>query len=166
MSSHFLFLFLPRSREPDVIHCVSRFLSERFMSPNPFRCFLIVSLIALSVACARASDNPLFHSTDPLAPRDEWGILHQTPTLYPTDFSHRHSYRIYYYFKSGRELLADPAYVGALQVCLRNRGYYCGPIDGIMSDEVSDAIARLQKNHTQRVTGRLTVPVRRALRLP
>ena len=136
------------------------------MSPNPFRCFLIVSLIALSVACARASDDPLFHSTDPLAPRDEWGVLHQTPVLYPTDFSYRHSYRIFYYFKSGRELLTDPAYVGALQVCLRNRGYYCGPIDGIMSEDVSDAIARLQKNHTQRVTGRLTVPVRRALHLP
>ena len=136
------------------------------MSSNPIRCFLIVSLIALSVAGARASDDPLFHSTDPLAPRDEWGVLHQTPTLYPTDFFHRHSYRIYYYFKSGRELLADPAYVGALQVCLRNRGYYCGPIDGIMSEDVSDAIARLQKNHAQRVTGRLTVPVRRALHLP
>ena len=149
-----------------MIHCVNRLLSERFMSPNPFRCFLIVSLIALSVACARASDDPLFHSTDPLAPRDEWGVLHQTPTLYPTDFSHRHPYRIFYSFHSGKELLTDPAYVGALQVSLRNRGYYCGPIDGIMSEEISDAIARLQKNHAQRVTGRLTVPVRRALHLP
>ncbi len=54
----------------------------------------------------------------------------------------------------------------ALQVVMRNRGYYCGPIDGIMSEEVSDAIARVQKNHVQRVTGRLTVPVRRALNLP
>lgn len=136
------------------------------MSPNPFRCFLIVSLVALSVVCVRASDDPLFHSTDPLAPRDQWGVLHQMPILYPTDFSYRHSYRIFYYFKSGRELLTDPAYVGALQVCLRNRGYYCGPIDGVMSDGISDAIARLQKNHTQRVTGKLTVPVRRALHLP
>jgi hypothetical protein len=149
-----------------VIYYVSYFLLERFMSPNPLRCFLIISLIALSVACARASDEPLFHSTDPLAPRDEYGVLHQTPTLYPTDYSYRHSARIYYYFKSGRELLTDPAYVAALQVSLRNRGYYCGPIDGINSEEISDAIARLQKNHTQRVTGRLTVPVRRALHLP
>lgn len=158
--------FCAGSREPDVIHCVSRFLSERFMSPNPFRCVLIISLIALSVVCARASDDPLFHSTDPLAPRDEWGILHQTSTLYPTDFSPRYSHRFFYYLMSRHELLADPAYVGALQVCLRSRGYYCGPIDGIMSEEVSDAIARLQKNHTQRVTGRLTVPARRALYLP
>jgi len=149
-----------------VIHYVSRFLSERFMSSNPFRCFLVVLLIALSATGACASDDPLFHSTDPLAPRDEWGVLHQMPTLYPTDFFHRHPYRIYYYFHSGKELVADPAYVSALQVSLRNRGYYCGPIDGIMSEEVSDAIAHLQKNYTQRVTGRLTVPVRRALRLP
>ena len=136
------------------------------MSSNSIRHLLIVSLIAYSVACARASDDPLFHSRDPLAPRDEWGVLHQTKYLNPVDYAHRHPYRLYYYFHSGKELLADPAYVGALQVCLRNRGYYCGPIDGIMSEEVSLAIAQLQKNHTQRVTGTLTVPVRRALHLP
>jgi hypothetical protein len=136
------------------------------MAPNSFRRFLFVSLLALSAVCTRASDDPLFHSTDPLAPRDEWGVFHQTPTLNSTDFFPRHGHRIYYYFKSGEELLADPAYVAALQVCLRNRGYYCGPIDGINSEVVTEAIARLQKNHTQRVTGRLTVPVRRALHLP
>ena len=136
------------------------------MSQTPLRrCLLIVSLIALSLVCARA-DDPLFHSTDPLAPRDEWGVLHQTPSLSATDFLPRHGYRIYYNFKSGRELLTDPAYVSALQVILRNRGYYCGPIDGINSEEVTDAIARVQKNYAQRVTGTLTVPVRRALRLP
>jgi hypothetical protein len=136
------------------------------MSTNLIRHFAIALLLGLSVSSARASDDPLFHSTDPLAQRDEWGVLHQMPSLYPTDYSYRHSHRIYYYFKSGRELLTDPAYVGALQVSLRNRGYYCGPIDGINSEEISDAIARLQKNHTQRVTGKLTVPVRRALHLP
>jgi hypothetical protein len=149
----------------DVIHFVRYFLPT-FMFSNSFRCLLTVSLIACSVACARASDDPLFHSTDPLAPRDEWGVLHQTKYVNPIDYAHRHSHRLYYYFHSGKELLADPAYVGALQVCLRNRGYYCGPIDGINSEEVSDAIARLQKNHAQRVTGTLTVPVRRALHLP
>jgi len=142
------------------------FFQNEFMSPNPFRCFLIVSLIALSVAGARASDNPFFHSTDPLAPRDFWGVLHQSSTLHPPDFYRRHNSRTDYYFISGRKLLTDPAYVGALQVSLRNRGYYCGPIDGIMSEDVSDAIARLQKSHSQRVTGELTVPVRRTLHLP
>ena len=136
------------------------------MSPNPFRCVLIVSLIALSAACARASDDPWFHERDPLAPRDEWGVLHQTPNLYSTDFARRYSNRYAYYLMSRRELLADPAYVAALQVCLRNQGYYCGPIDGINSEAVSEAIARMQKNHTQRVTGTLTVAVRRALHLP
>jgi hypothetical protein len=137
------------------------------MFPNPFRRLLIIALIALSVAGARAADDhPFFHSTDPLAPRDEWGVLHQMRDVNQVDYAHRASHRVYYYFKSGPELLKDPAYVGALQVCLRNRGHYCGPIDGVMSDEVSDAIARLQKNHAQRVTGRLTVPVRRALHLP
>jgi Putative peptidoglycan binding domain len=161
---HILF-FCARSRRLNVIHSISHSFTT-IMFSNPFRCFLIVSLIALSVASARASDDPLFHSTDSLAPRDEWGVLHQMPTLYPTDFSYRSGYRTYYYLKSGRELLTDPAYVGALQVCLRNRGYYCGPIDGVMSEEITDAIARLQKNHAQRVTGKLTVPVRRALHLP
>ena len=136
------------------------------MSSNPFRYFLIVSLVAFSVACARASDDPFFHETDPLAPRDNWGILHQGKTVYQVDYAHRDWNRVYYYFKSGRELLADPAYVGALQVSLRNRGYYCGPIDGVMTENVSEAIARCQKNNTQRVTGTLTVAVRRVLCLP
>lgn len=129
-----------------------------------YRC--VIALFLGLVAPSVLADKPLFHSTDPLAPRDEWGVLHQSPNLNQTDFFPRHHYRIYYNFKAGYELLRDPAYVGALQVALRNRGYYCGPIDGIMSEEISDAIARLQKNHAQSVTGRLTVPVRRALRLP
>jgi hypothetical protein len=136
------------------------------MSTNLIRHFAIALLLGLCVLPARAWDDPFFHSTDSLAPRDSWGVLHQTPKLYPTDFYYRHSFRPNYYFNSGRTLLADPAYVGALQVCLRNRGYYCGPIDGIMSEGVSDAIARFQKHHVQSVTGTLTVPVRRALHLP
>ncbi len=131
-------------------------------------CFsaVVLALGLIAASGVRASDDPLFHSTDPLVPRDEWGVFHQTPTLYPTDFAPHSGVRFFYYLRSGRELLKDPAYVGALQVCLRNRGYYCGPIDGVMSDEISDAIARLQKNHAQRVTGRLSIPVRRALHLP
>jgi hypothetical protein len=137
------------------------------MLSNFLRCFAIVlSLLVSALPAFALDDHPLFHSTDPLAPRDEWGVLHQSPSLYPTDFAHRSGSRWYFYFKSRHELLADPAYVGALQVVLRNRGYYCGPIDGVMSSEVSDAIARVQKNHAQRVNGRLTVPVRRALNLP
>ena len=128
---------------------------------------LLLVITALVAAPAFASvDDPLFHSENPLAPRDEWGRLHQVPTVIPTDYEHRSGSRLYYYFKSRHELLRDPAYVASLQTVLRNRGYYCGPIDGIMSDLVSEAIAKVQKNYVQRVDGQLTVPVRRALNLP
>jgi peptidoglycan hydrolase-like protein with peptidoglycan-binding domain len=60
----------------------------------------------------------------------------------------------------------QPAYVGSMQTALRRRGYYRGPIDGIFSPEVADAIARLQKNYSLRVTGTLTDSVRRALHMP
>ena len=128
--------------------------------------FAIGLLFGLGAISALGADEPLFHSTNPLAPRDEWGVLHQMPNVDATDYFPRSGSRWYYYFKSRHELLRDPAYVASLQVVLRNRGYYCGPIDGIMSEDVSFAIARVQKNYVQRVTGTLTVPVRRALNLP
>ena len=126
-----------------------------------------VVLLALSTMAVRASDeDPLFHSENPLSPRDEWGRLHQMPNVDETDYFHRDGSRWYYYFKSRHELLRDPAYVTSLQTVLHQRGYYCGPIDGIMSDLVSDAMARAQRNYNQRVDGHLTVPLRRALNLP
>ena len=148
-----------------MVYFGSRFPFTTIMHTNFIhRCVVgfFLGLVAASVSLG----DPFFHETDPLAPRDEWGLLHQTPNLNHTDFFPRHGHRIYYNFKAGYELLRDPAYVAALQGCLRRRSYYCGPIDGIMSDEVTDAIAKCQKNHAQRVTGRLTVAVRRVLRLP
>ena len=103
---------------------------------------------------------------DPLAQRDEWGLLHQTSALNPTDYEPRLQDRFWYYFKSRNWAMSDPAYVGSLQVALRRNGYYCGPIDGVFSDNVSYAIARLQKNHSMPVDGTLTIDVRRALHLP
>jgi hypothetical protein len=126
---------------------------------------LLAAFVAAS-ASANLDDDPIFHSSNPLAPRDEWGRLHQMPNVDATDYFPRSGSRWYYYFKSRHELLRDPAYVASLQVVLRNRGYYCGPIDGVMSDLVSDAIARMQKNYVQRVTGTLTIPARRALNMP
>ena len=125
----------------------------------------IVGLFALLPA-AQAWDHRLFHSTDSLAARDEYGLLHQSPAVNHTDFAPRYPWRPLYYTESGRELSGKPAYVGALQAALRRLGYYCGEIDGVFGPEVSDAIARMQKNHSMRVTGTLTVPVRRALFLP
>ena len=124
-------------------------------------------LLAVGVFAESASADSIFRSVDPLAARDEWGILHQMPTVLPTDLERRRFYtRLTYNMQSGRGLSKDPAYVGALQTALRRNGYYCGEIDGIFSAEVIDAIARLQKNYSMKVTGNLTLAVRRALRLP
>ena len=112
------------------------------------------------------SDKPFLHSTDALAPRDEWGLLHQSAVLSDVDFAPRYSWRPLYWLESGQQLSTQPAYVGALQRDLTRLGYYCGPVDGVFSPAVSEAIAKLQKNYSQRVNGRLTVPVRRATHLP
>jgi hypothetical protein len=133
---------------------------------------LIIVAIGLRTASAQIMEtlnyeDPFFHHTDSLAARDDIGLLHQSrTTVNETDFARRHHWRPLYYFESGRELIAQPAYVGALQRDLARLGYYCGPIDGVFSDEMSDAIASLQKNYSMRVTGTLTIPVRRVLHLP
>ena len=132
---------------------------------SPIRLFVAAVLVGLCVTPAFALDEPLFHFPDPLAARDEWGLLTQGP-LNPTDFERREAWRLFYYSQSGKTLSSDPAYVGALQVGLRRKGYYTGPIDGVFSEEVSAAICRLQKAHAMRVNGRLTVSVRRVLYLP
>ena len=132
---------------------------------NSFRIFLATVFFGLLATSAFALDESLFHHTDSLAQRDEWGLLTQGP-LNPTDFERRYPWRWIYYPISCRELSADTAYVGALQTALRRKGYYYGPVDGAFSDEVVASICRLQKAHAMRVNGRLTVPVRRALFLP
>jgi hypothetical protein len=111
-------------------------------------------------------DYGIFRSTDPLAQRDEWGLIHQGKVVNATDFAPRYRWRFCYYFKAPEQLIVQPAYVGSMQTALRRLGYYCGPIDGIFTPEVADAIAHLQKNYSVRVTGTLTDPVRRALHLP
>jgi hypothetical protein len=130
------------------------------------RLCLAISLLACCSAGASIFEDPFFHSSDPLAPRDEWGRLHQSAALNDTDYERRYHWRPLYYLESRKRLIADPAYVGALQTALRMHGYYCGDTDGIYSPELSEAIARLQKNYSMRVSGTLTVPVRRTLHLP
>ena len=131
---------------------------------SKFRVLLFVFSALLSLPAF--ADDPLFHSANPIAPHDEWGRLHQMPTVIPSDYFPRDGSRLYYYFKSRHELLRDPAYVASLQTVLRNRGYYCGPLDGVMSEDVTLAIAKVQKNYVQNVTGELTVAVRRVLNMP
>jgi len=131
----------------------------------------VVLFVGLIAAVARGDefdivDYGIFRSVDPLAQRDEWGTIHQTPHVNATDFAPRHYWRWMYYFKGRDQLVLDPGYVGSLQTALRRLGYYCGPVDGVFTAEVSYAIARLQKNYSMHVTGTLTTPVRRALHLP
>ena len=136
------------------------------------RVFVIILLaVSACVPLPCRAEFPIFfdrilNNDDPLAPRDEHGLLYQAPALNRTDFDRRRDFRAMYYFQSGTSLISDPAYVGALQRDLRRLGYYCGQINGIFSPDVSDAIARMQKNYSMTVTGTLTVPVRRALHLP
>ena len=122
--------------------------------------------LGLGATTAQAWDDDCFRSVDPLAQRDEWGLLHQGRTVNSTDFAPRYHSRFFYYFKAPEQLIVQPGYVGAMQTALRRLGYYCGPIDGVFSPEVANAIARLQKNYSMRVTGTFTDPVRWALHLP
>ena len=129
---------------------------------------LIVGLGAVVVQADEFDivDYGIFRSTDPLAQRDEWGTTHQTPHVNATDFAPRYHWRWVYYFKAPGQLILDPAYVGSMQTALRRLGYYCGPVDGVFTAGVADAIARLQKNYSMQVTGTLTDSVRRALHMP
>lgn len=133
---------------------------------KPARWVVTIGLLCVCATPALAIELPFFKSGDPLSPRDEWGKLHQVPWTEENDFARRKSWRLFYYNKSRHELANDPAYVGALQRALQRNGYYCGPIDGVFSSDVTDAIARMQKNYNMRVTGNLTVAVRRKLFLP
>jgi hypothetical protein len=128
-------------------------------------------IVGLGATIAQADefdivDYGIFRSTDPLAQRDGWGLVHHGKAVNATDFAPRYRWRWCYYFKAPEQLIVQPGYVGSMQTALRRLGYYCGPIDGIFSPEVGDAIARLQKNYSMPVTGTLTYSVRRALHLP
>jgi hypothetical protein len=132
--------------------------------------FALTLILGLGATIAQADDyaiiDDIFRSSDPLAQRDEYGLLHQGKVVYDTDFAPRYKWRWIYYFKAPEQLIVQPGYVGSMQTALRRLGYYCGPVDGVFTAEVADAIARLQKNYSMRVTGTLTDPVRRALHLP
>lgn len=132
---------------------------------------VLALILGLGATIARADefdifDFGFFQSTDPLAQRDEWALLHQGRHVNATDFAPRYHYRFVYYFMAPEQLIVQPGYVGSMQTALRRLGYYCGPVDGVFTAEVADAIARFQKNYSMRVTGTLTDPVRRALHLP
>jgi Putative peptidoglycan binding domain len=130
----------------------------------------LILALCFGATMARADEysivGDIWLSNDPLAQRDEHGLLHQGKNVNATDFAPRYKWRWVYYFKANEQLVLQPAYVGSMQTALRRLGYYCGPINGVFTPEVSDAVARLQKNSSMRVTGTLTDPVRRALHMP
>ncbi|HMJ06638.1 MAG TPA: peptidoglycan-binding domain-containing protein [Chthoniobacterales bacterium] len=130
------------------------------------RFFIGLAILTFGLFLGTTASAGLFIYNDGLAPRDDLGKLHQSPVVLPTDFEPRYSVRFHYYFKGAGTLQNDPAYVAAAQTILRRLGYYCGEIDGVFGPETSDAIMRLQKNYTMRVTGNLNLAVRRALHLP
>ena len=128
-------------------------------------------ILGLGATITRADEydvlsHDFFRPTNPLAQRDEFGLVHQGPHVNATDFASRYHWRWMYYFKAPEQLILDSAYVGSMQTALRRLGYYCGPIDGVFTAEVADSIARLQKNYSMHVTGTLNDPVRRALHMP
>ena len=130
---------------------------------------LILGWLGVTIAHADEFDvlsHEIFRPTDSLAQRDEYGLVHQGPHVNATDFAPRYHWRLCYYFMVPEQLILQPAYVGSMQTALRRLGYYCGPVDGLFTPEVADAIARLQKNYSMRVTGTLTTPVRRVLHMP
>jgi hypothetical protein len=131
---------------------------------------VLALILALGATMAQADEysiiEDMFRSVDPLAQRDEWGLLHQGKRVNATDFAPRYKWRWEYYFKAPEQLILQPAYVGSMQAALRRLGYYCGPINGVFTPEVSDAIARFQKNSSLRVTGTFTESVRYGLHLP
>ena len=108
----------------------------------------LVVIFGVAASIAQADDyviiDDIWRSTDPLAQRDEYGLLHQSKPVYETDFAPRYKWRWIYYFKANEQLILQPAYVGSMQTALHRLGYYCGPINGVFTPEVSDAIAHLQ----------------------
>ncbi len=52
-----------------------------------------------------------------------------------------------------------PATVRSVQIALRERGYYAGPVDGSLGQDVGIGIERFQIDHCQRATLRLNRPL-------
>src|SRR5438094_8284189 len=131
--------------------------------------FALILVLGATIARADEYDvlsHDFFRPTDPLAQRDEFGLVHQGPHVNATDFAARYHWRWRYYFKASEQVILDPAYVGSMQTALRPLGDFCGPIDGVFTAEVADCIAALQKNYCMHGTGTRIDPVRLALQMP
>jgi localization factor PodJL len=63
-------------------------------------------------------------------------------------------------------LISDPETIRTLERALADRGYYQGPIDGLASPGLADAIGRFQTDHKLPATGRLDGETAAALGVP
>ena len=72
---------------------------------------IVLVLTGMLLACNGVRgfiiDEEIFshRSVDSLAPRDDYDLLHQMPTVRATDYAHRDSRRWVYYFKGDRLIL-------------------------------------------------------------
>src|SRR5438477_13212333 len=109
---------------------------------------VLALILGLGATIARADEydiiDDIFRSTDPLAQRDEYGLIHQGRHVNATDFAPRYHYRFFYYFMAPELLIVQPGYVGSMQNALRRLGYYCVPVDGVFTREVGVAIVLCQ----------------------
>src|SRR2546423_11929664 len=110
----------------------------------------LVVIFGVAASIAQADDyviiDDIWRSTDPLAQRDEYGLLHQSKPVYETDFAPRYKWRWIYYFKANEQLILQPAYVGSMQTAVPWLGDYFGPIKGALSPQQSNAIAHPRTN--------------------
>ena len=92
-------------------------------------------LFAFSSAQAFILDEEIFsiRSIDSLAERDEYGLLHQGKDPIQPTGTRAIIAGLFITSKASEQLIAEPAYVGALQRDLHRLGYYCGPIDGVFT---------------------------------
>ncbi|WP_181704318.1 peptidoglycan-binding domain-containing protein [Chthonobacter albigriseus] len=64
----------------------------------------------------------------------------------------------------GGEPMVDPGLVADIQTELKRRGYYDGPVDGLIGPITSDAILRFEQDHRLKQTGEATSAVLAELR--
>src|SRR5438874_11034652 len=100
-------------------------------------------ILGLGAITAQASDCAFFRGTDPLAQRDEWGLLHQGRAVNSTDFAPRYRWRFDYDFKAPEQLIMQPGFVGAMENVFGRRVSYFFRIDGVVSAVVGYDIVLL-----------------------
>ncbi len=102
-------------------------------------------ILGLAASIAQADDyaiiDDIWRSTDPLAQRDDYGLLHQGKNVNATDFAPRYKWRWVYYFKANEQLILQPAYVGSMQTASSKELFHARHRDAQRSGPASVAHA-------------------------